>query len=311
MNAVLLNQASFADQNRLCPIHSFNLTTNSGDCQGGGIAEPGWTNYSSREYVAILLLKKVYNLEWSASSGEVTNYDCPAGTVFIASKRTELSINWPEPADILIVNLGEKELDGHIFYQAFLSSDGSLMDLVNFVSKHSLQLGQLIWSEFLEGRHADSVYLAALYQALAHRLGRGGDDLRAREVASEGLSSQACRQIEAYLKQNFHEPISVPDMAALLGISSGHFTTCFKASFGLTPHQYVIKLRLDEAEVCLRHTQEPIGEIAARLGFSSQSHLTTAFRKYRGLTPKELRRRGGRTMSRSFSGILDYSEYRS
>src|SRR5690606_25798418 len=157
-----------------------------------------------------------------------------------------LSINWPEPADILIVYLGRNELDRHIFYQAPLGGDDTSTNLVNFVSKQCQQLGQLIWSEFLEGQHADNVYLTTLYQALTYRLGRGGDDLRAREIANEGLSGHACRQIETYLKQNFRGAISVPAMAALLGISSGHFTTCFKASFGLTPHQYVIKLRLDE-----------------------------------------------------------------
>lgn len=294
MSAILLNDISFAGRYRLCPTNSFSLAARSGLQQGGGITEIGWTGYASKDYVAIILLKKVYNLGWSSFSDDIAGYDCPAGTVFFASKLTDLSINWPEPVDILIVHMGEHDLDRHAFYSVLTGNAGPSANLASFVCRHCLQIGQLIWSEFREEAHADDVYLAALYQALVLRLARGGDDLRARANAEEGLSSQASRQIEAYLKENFHGQISVPDMAALLGISSGHFTTCFKASFGLTPHQYVIKLRLDEAEACLRDTQIPIGEIAARLGFSSQSHLTTAFRKYRGITPKEVRRRSGR-----------------
>ncbi|WP_411506730.1 helix-turn-helix domain-containing protein [Brucella anthropi] len=294
MSAILLNDISFAGRYRLSPTNSFSLAARSGLQQGGGITEIGWTGYASKDYVAIILLKKVYNLGRSSFSDDIAGYDCPAGTVFLASKLTDLSINWPEPVDILIVHMGEHDLDRHDFYSVLTGNAGPSANLASFVCRHCLQIGQLIWSEFREEAHADDVYLAALYQALVLRLARGGDDLRARANAEEGLSSQASRQIEAYLKENFQGQISVPDMAALLGISSGHFTTCFKASFGLTPHQYVIKLRLDEAEACLRDTQIPIGEIAARLGFSSQSHLTTAFRKYRGLTPKEIRRRSGR-----------------
>lgn len=292
MSSIQLNDMNFACQYRLLPTNNFNLTAKTEEKWGGGVAELGWTAYSPREFIAVILLKRVDNLGWLSSLDNIVNWDCPAGTVFIASKRADFSINWPEPGDILIVHFDEQVLNRHDFYRSLTEHADTSADLVSFVSKQCLQLGQLIWNEFLEGVSADDVYLAALYQVLIHRLGRGGDDLRAPSTTDEGLSTQASRQIEAYLKESFREQISVQDMAALLGISSGHFTTCFKASFGLTPHQYVIKLRLDEAELCLRNTDMPIGEVAARLGFSSQSHLTTAFRKYRGLTPKEIRRRG-------------------
>lgn len=290
MSTVLLNNVNFARRYRLCPMNNFCLSPHFRVAQGGGVTEPGWANYPTKGCVAIILLKKVYGLGWSSSGGEVAGWDCPAGTVFIASPSTDLFINWPEPVNILIVHLGERALDRPDVYNATLENSGASGELASFVSRQCLQLGQLIWEEIFESQ-IDDVYLATLYQALIGRINRGGDDLQTRAIVEEGLSGQASRQIEAYLKENFRREISVPDMAALLGMSSGYFATCFKTSFGLTPHQYVIKLRLDEAEHHLRHTETPIAEIAARLGFSSHSHLTTAFRKYRSVTPKEIRRR--------------------
>ncbi|ERL99619.1 hypothetical protein Q644_09955, partial [Brucella intermedia 229E] len=87
------------------------------------------------------------------------------------------------------------------------------------------------------------------------------------------------------------QPVSVRDMADLVGISAGHFSTSFRNSFGQTPHQYLMGgLKLDEAERLLKKTSMSIRDIARHLSFSSQSHLTTALRKYRQLTPGELRR---------------------
>ena len=65
-----------------------------------------------------------------------------------------------------------------------------------------------------------------------------------------------------------------------------------KDSLGLTPHQYLLKARLDHASRLLRSSSLPLVRIAEECGFSSQSALTTAMRRYLGLTPKGLRRDG-------------------
>ena len=68
------------------------------------------------------------------------------------------------------------------------------------------------------------------------------------------------------------------------------FHAQFKDSVGLTPHQYLLKARLDRAARLLRETPLPLVRIAEECGFSSQSALTTATRRYLGLTPRGLRK---------------------
>ncbi|KXF78465.1 hypothetical protein ATN84_01320 [Paramesorhizobium deserti] len=80
-------------------------------------------------------------------------------------------------------------------------------------------------------------------------------------------------------------------MAAQVGISPGHFLTSFRESFGQTPHQYLLTLRLNEAEKQLRESDTPLSSIAEMIGFSSQSHMTTALKKNKFATPGEIRRR--------------------
>ena len=158
------------------------------------------------------------------------------------------------------------------------------------VSHAKIACRYLIWDEICRRGGQDEAYLNALGLVLMRTVARSLLNERASIDNKVGLSKAARHQIEAYLNQNFHKPLSVPDMAALLGISAGHFSTCFRKSFGQTPHQYLMELRLDEAERCLRKTSMPINEIAHHLNFSSQSHLTTALRKHRQTTPGELRK---------------------
>ncbi|MFC4624820.1 helix-turn-helix domain-containing protein [Daeguia caeni] len=242
--------------------------------------------------VAIILLDAVRNLRWQFGSNPETSGTCTQGTVFIIPKGTTTRFVWPEQIEYLIVNLDSQNAADRDVSFSSLSLDST--KLIRFTNRQCFQIGQMIDDELSEP-FVDEAYLKALGSVLLGLIARNYQTSQSNGTHQSGLSNYACRQIENYLKENFCEPISVPQMAAMLGISAGHFATCFRESFGQTPHQYLLKLRLDEAERRLRETNTPISEIASDLSFSSQSHLTTALRKYRRLTPGEFRRRRGAT----------------
>ena len=135
-------------------------------------------------------------------------------------------------------------------------------------------------------------YVDALITVLLTLLLQNDSVLRRNYDRQEmgGLSYHSMRQIENYLRDNFCKKISVTSMANFLGVSPGHFLTSFRESFGQTPHQYLLMLRLNEAERRLQETDESLADIADKIGFSSQSHMTTALKKNRSTTPGELRR---------------------
>ncbi|MXQ14878.1 helix-turn-helix domain-containing protein [Microvirga makkahensis] len=74
-------------------------------------------------------------------------------------------------------------------------------------------------------------------------------------------------------------------------MSSSHFIKSFSTSFGQSPHQYLVNLRLASAEKPLVETDLPLSHIAYVSGFSSQSHITATMRRYKLATPGEIRRR--------------------
>ena len=99
-------------------------------------------------------------------------------------------------------------------------------------------------------------------------------------------------RLERYVQDNLARRISVAELASQACLSPSHFHALFKDSLGLTPHQDLLKARLDHASRLLRSSSLPLVRIAEECGFSSQSALTTAMRRYLGLTPKGLRRDG-------------------
>ncbi|MNL85512.1 Exoenzyme S synthesis regulatory protein ExsA [compost metagenome] len=74
-------------------------------------------------------------------------------------------------------------------------------------------------------------------------------------------------------------------------MSTYHFARRFQETVGMSPHSYVLGRRIERAGALLRRRDVPLVDIALACGFSSQSHLTTVFRRCLGLTPGEYRRR--------------------
>lgn len=97
------------------------------------------------------------------------------------------------------------------------------------------------------------------------------------------------RAIE-FIDANFVEEITSEHLAKLAGISVPHFNRLFRKILRLSPMEYVLSLRVQEAQRLLSTTRIAMSEIAASVGFYDQSHFTKRFRKITGVTPLQYRR---------------------
>jgi AraC family transcriptional regulator len=111
------------------------------------------------------------------------------------------------------------------------------------------------------------------------------------EPPRSGLTrTQLARAIE-FMDANLPERLSLGEIAGAACLSSGHFIRQFKASVGMAPHRYIIRLRLDRAKRLLRETDRSIAQIAFECGFSHQEHMTRFFGEFSGTTPAVFRRK--------------------
>jgi AraC family transcriptional regulator len=103
------------------------------------------------------------------------------------------------------------------------------------------------------------------------------------------LPWQASR-VREYIERNIAQAIRVSDLSALMFRTEAHFSRAFKRSFGLTPHAYVLRRRIELASQLMIESSTPLSQIALKCGFNDQAHLCKRFRKHTGATPAAWRR---------------------
>ncbi|MFC4623875.1 helix-turn-helix domain-containing protein [Daeguia caeni] len=84
--------------------------------------------------------------------------------------------------------------------------------------------------------------------------------------------------------------IFVGQLADMAGLSGAQFVRLFKCAMNITPHQYIIRRRVDTAKKLLMATDASIAVIAQECGFSDQMHLTKCFSRLVGTSPAAYRR---------------------
>jgi AraC family transcriptional regulator len=152
------------------------------------------------------------------------------------------------------------------------------------------QIGMALMAEVDSDRAASRLYAESLANVLAVHLFRNytiaGCSAR---VPTGGLTGHRLRRATEFITENLERDIALAEIACAVDLSPYHFARAFKEATGFTPHQYLIKSRVDRAKSLLAQTRLPLVEIGLQVGFKNQSHFTTTFRQLTSLTPKAYR----------------------
>ncbi len=104
-----------------------------------------------------------------------------------------------------------------------------------------------------------------------------------------GLPPRRLQRVFAHVRENIAQELAVAELARVVGMSQYYFSKLFKLSTGTTPHQYVMRQRVERAQEILREGRTALAEVATHVGFETQSHFTSVFRRLSGVTPKRYR----------------------
>ncbi len=96
--------------------------------------------------------------------------------------------------------------------------------------------------------------------------------------------------VKYYIKNNLTRKLTLADIAWNLHCSTVTLTEHFKAEFGITIMDYVTKKRMDLSEKILLGTDEPLREVASRVGFSDVEYFSRTFKRYHGISPAAWRK---------------------
>lgn len=171
--------------------------------------------------------------------------------------------------------------------------DVHLNDVLKMRDPQNFALIQAIAAEGRSPALGGSLYAEALCTQLTINLLRSNASLTIRETQERGrLSDRQARLLNDFIDSLMDHQIKLVDLAELVCLGVPTFSRLFRKTFGVAPHAYVMRRRIQKAHNLLKFSPLAIKQIAAVCGFVDQAHLTRVFKKAFNRTPADFRLRG-------------------
>ncbi|HEX4105560.1 MAG TPA: AraC family transcriptional regulator [Rhizomicrobium sp.] len=109
-------------------------------------------------------------------------------------------------------------------------------------------------------------------------------------ITNGGLAPWQGRRAKELIESRLGADLSLDELAFECGLSVAHFTRAFRQTVGETPHRWLMRRRVQTAQLLLLSTGKPLAQIAVECGFSDQAHFTKTFARLVGAPPGAFRR---------------------
>ncbi|CAB3750894.1 AraC family transcriptional regulator [Paraburkholderia humisilvae] len=134
--------------------------------------------------------------------------------------------------------------------------------------------------------YVDSICIAIVARLLERHFTRRAPPAAARATP---LPQWRLRRAFDFIDAHLADPVRLNDIAASVGLTRMHFAAQFRCSTGYTPHTYLLRRRVEQAQRLLQRSEKTLLDVALDCGFRSQAHFTTVFRRLVGDTPNRWR----------------------
>ncbi|MFQ4144272.1 AraC family transcriptional regulator [Chlorogloeopsis sp. ULAP02] len=152
-----------------------------------------------------------------------------------------------------------------------------LVQQIGFALKTSLEI---------DGENSSLYADAIAYALVVHLLARYSTHSRQIKPIPGGFTQTQWKQIIDFINANLDKNINLAELAKIVQLSPYHFAHLFKKSINTSPHQYVIRCRIERAKQLMVMGNLSLVTIAQMVGFASQGHFTYHFKRLVGVTPK-------------------------
>jgi AraC family transcriptional regulator len=145
-------------------------------------------------------------------------------------------------------------------------------------------------AERIAGFPSGRLFLDSIEQAIAAALvdAYAGQNRSVRQLRG-GLGSARLRLVKELVHAKMEDELTLAEMAHSTELSPAHFSRMFRKSTGETPHQFVLRQRVERAKEMLREAEIRVLDVAVACGFKTQQHFARVFRRICGASPTEYR----------------------
>src|SRR5215472_11020495 len=219
--------------------------------------------------------------------GQTRRFISQPGTICLLPRGSEHEVHWLRETQHLVLALRPGLLSAALEETA-LESNIELREHWDLVDRHISALLTAMMVDLEDGSPAGTLYSDSLANSLAVYLLKRYSNLTPKlERYRGGLSRSMLNRVLEHITANLSDKLDLSVLAKVAGVNIYHFARAFKQSTGESPHQYVLRRRIEKAKEFLVHAQLSVIETSARTGFVDQSHFSKVFRRLVGVGPSE------------------------
>ncbi|WP_165422863.1 AraC family transcriptional regulator [Ktedonosporobacter rubrisoli] len=250
-------------------------------------APPGTCQRYYQQHRVRVALQNIV-VERRIDAGPLTRHRLTAGDLFISPAGSQEWLRRYEYEDFFTINLEPAlltrlaEASGRASAFELLRQKQAIQDPLLLQISHTLRAESKV-----AGPGFSSIYVQELSHAFAAHLLRHYGRWEEYDYSTHtSLSTSRLRRIIDYIHSNLAQPLTLTELAALVAMNPYHFTRIFKRTTGVSPHQYILSQRIEQARRLLLKGELSQTQIANQLGFYDQSHFSRTFKRVIGLTPQ-------------------------
>jgi AraC family transcriptional regulator len=235
---------------------------------------------------AFAMMLRPGSIEWGPKRCALEKFDYTAGNLALCHRHVG---EWVGLMNVTHLQLGISDA------ALMACSDGAYGEVElrpsrKFADPRLSAMVTAVHAEVSAGFPNGRLFLDSVEQAMAVTLVNGhAVRHRSVQIYRGGLGSARLRRIKELVHTKMEDDLSLDEMAQSVGLSTAHFARMFRKSTGETPHQYVLRQRLERAQDMLRAPDARVLDVAVACGFKTQQHFAQAFRDLWGTTPTEYR----------------------
>ena len=249
----------------------------------GPVKEPYMLMHDEQVLVTLL---SAGSIAGGLRPSDMTSVTYDAGEMILCHRHVE---HWVQASGVRVMYLAVSDA-------TLRGASGGIDDDVELLYQPKLvdaRLGALVAAvneERMAGFPGGQLFLDSVEQALAVALVNGYAARRpSPRTYRGGLTPTRLRRVTELVHARIEDNLSLDDMAQAADLSTAHFAQMFRKSTGESPHQFVLRQRIERAKEMLRTAEARVLDVAVACGFKTQQHFARVFRQLCGASPTEYR----------------------
>lgn len=248
-----------------------------------------WVGQRMGAHVVTMVLEPGELLH-TADGGAIERHRLAANDIIMCARSSDAHVRWSGTAESISISV-----DHAVVMRAAqsLTPSGRFERLPRAAREdaHLTLMMRALYQEQASDFAGGRLFMDGIEQAIAAllvtRCNSFGGKLPAQ---APDLAPLHMRRVIDFIHARLDTPLSLAELAACAGLSEGHFSRQFRASFGTTPHQFVVRTRIAQAKVLLAKPHIAIIDVGLACGFPNSQHFARLFHRYVGMPPSRFRR---------------------